>query len=297
MKVEIKKLDQLKRVLKIEVEGEVLNRDKEDIYREIGKLFKVPGFRPGGAPLDLVEKHHRSAFQQEFLKKALPSYYSKALADNSLEPVSTPRIYDVDFNDKGLIFSAEFEIKPQFEVEGKDYKNLKIKHKALAVEEIEVEKMITQLKDNVNKIVKRDCLDEELAKWAGYPSLEDLKNAIRAEILIGKLRARKSDMESFVLDELSRRIKIEAPRSLVKEQHDKLIQQETYNLRLRGVEEKDIKKYEDDISEKIKPLAERQVKLYYILEAIAQKESLAVNSQNIYETVIAYIFSCADYIV
>lgn len=297
MKTEIKKLDKLKRVIKIEVDEDILTKDKRDIYKELSKGLKVPGFRPGSAPLEIVEKHHKNALKEEFLKRIIPSYYAKALEDNNLEAASAPRIYDIDFDDKKLLFYAELEVRPEVELKDDDYMNLKIKNKPVNVEEIEVEKLITQLKDNVKKMINKDYDDQALAKWAGYPSVETFKEAIKAEILIDKLRTRRASIDNFITEELIKRIKIEVPRSLVEEQHQKLIQQEMYNLRLKGMQEKDIKKHEKEIGERLKSIAIKQLKLYYILEAIAKKDSLKFESRNLFEAVIGYILSCAQYSV
>lgn len=296
MKAELKKLDKLKRVLKIEVSETTLAKDKEIVCKELSKKLKVPGFRPGTAPLEVIEKHHKEVIREEFLKSNLPSYYAKALEDNGLTPVGFPRIYDVKFDNKNLIFSAEFEVKPEPELKDEDYKNLKVKTKPLEVKEIEVEKLITQLKDNVKKITKKDHSDEELAKWAGYPSVDILREAIRAEIFIDKLRAWRSDIENIVMEQLLKKVTIDVPNSLIQEQHNKLIQQEMYNLKAKGIEDKDIKKYEDDIKDKLKPLAIKQVKLYYILEKVAQRESLEVDPRSLFDVVTGYILSCAQYI-
>jgi len=296
MRTEIKKINGLKRLLRVEVNEPTLIKDKESLYRELSKDLKVPGFRPGNAPIEVLEKYHKKVLQEEFLKRSIPSYYSKALEDNELEAVSIPRIYNVEFSSKRLVFDAEFEVKPDFELKDEDYKDLRVKLKNVVVEAIEIEKFITQLKEDIKKITAKDYPDEEIARWAGWPDVEALKEAIRAEIFIDKLRAKRATLENYVLEELLKRVKIEVPNSLKEEQHKKLIQQEIYNLRARGVGEEDIKKHQDDIKDKLKPLAEKQVKLYYILEAIAKKESLKTDPGNMFGAVIGYILSCAQYI-
>ncbi len=295
MKSEVKKLDRLKRTLKIEIsEGTVL-KDKGDIYKQLAGGFKIPGFRPGNAPLELVEKYHKKAFEEEFLRKMIPSYYSKALEGNKIIPVSSPRIYDVDFSGGKLSFSAEFEVRPDIELKDEDYKGIKVKAKAAKVEEIEVDKFITQMNNGIEKITKRDYCDEDIAKWAGYASKESFREAVRSEIFLDKLRSQHISIESAVMKELMERIKLEVPQAVVKSQEEQLFNQEVSGLRAKGIKDEDIKKYENEIKEKVKSLSVRQVKLYYILEAIAKKESLNVNEHNLTEAVMGFILSCAQY--
>ena len=75
-----------------------------------------------------------------------------------------------------------------------------------------------------------------------------------------------------------------------------MIEQEIYALKLKGVSQEDIDKYRKDLEEKIKPLAKDQVQLYYILKAIAEREQLTVEDQAVYETVVSYLLSCAEFV-
>ena len=295
MKSQVKKLDKLKRVVEVEVSENRIREDKNNVYKELARNFKVPGFRPGNAPLEMVEKHHKKVFDEEFLKKMVPFYYSKALEKNGIIPVGMPRIYDVNFGTR-LSFSAELEVKPDIQLKEEDYKNIKIKAKEVKVEEIEIDKIITQLKDNIGKVTKKDCSDDYIAKWMGYSSKDFLRGAIRTEILLDKLHAYRRNVENTIIEALTERIRTEIPQTLVNQQQERLFNREIMSLREKGVKEDDIKKYENDIKDKMKSISQKQVKLYYILEAIAQKESLEADERNLTESVMGFVLSCARYI-
>lgn len=294
MKVEIKKLDKLKRVIKVDIEGETFLKEKENIYKELSKNLKVPGFRPGSAPLEILEKYHSKTLKEEFLKRALPLYYQQALEANKLMPAGLPRIYDVDLDKKSLSFSAELDVRPELELEASDYKGITIKDKKIEVGEQEIEKVLTNLKEGVKKVVSKDLTDEVLARWAGYPSVARLREAIKAEIFVEKLRQRRLGIDNQISQHLPKRLKVDVPKSEVEQHHKDLVNQEIYNLRINGVPEKDIDKYKKDIEEKIKPLAEEQVRLSYIINAIAKKEGIEAE-KNLGEVVLGFILSCAQY--
>jgi len=294
MKSQVKKLDKLKRILEVEVSEDMVREDKNNVYRELAKSLKVPGFRPGNAPLEMVEKHHKKTLEEEFLKKMVPSYYSKALEENGIVPIGLPRIYDVNFGRK-LSFSAEIEVKPDIQLREEEYKNIKVKVKEVKVEEIEIDKIITQLKENIKKIVKKDYSDDDIARWAGYSSKSFLRQAVRTEIFLDKLRSYRRSVEDTVIEALTKRINTEVPATLVGEQQERLFNQEILNLKTRGAKEEDIKKYENDIRDKMKSVSQKQIKLYYILEAIAAKESLTVDEHNLTESVLGFVLGCAQY--
>lgn len=295
MKTEVKKLDKLKRVMTVEVGQEFLQSEKKQVYKELSKKLKVPGFRPGTAPDEILEKHHGKVLKDELIKKAVPVYYGKALEENKLEPVTYPKVENVALNDDKLSFSAEFEVKPQLELKDEMYKGIKIKKNPIKVEAVEIEKFITQLKDSVKKMSNKDYDDATLAKWSGYSDVDMLKEAIRMEISTEKLRMRRAEMENNLGEQILKKIKIDVPQGIIEDQQKKLIQQELYKLRMQNIKEEDLEKYKNDLEDKMKPLAEKQVKLYYILEEIAKREGLQINAQNLFDVVVGFILSCANY--
>ena len=60
MKTEVKKIDSTKREVSIEVSGEIVKNKFEDAFKKLGKEAKVPGFRVGNVPRDILEKNFSS---------------------------------------------------------------------------------------------------------------------------------------------------------------------------------------------------------------------------------------------
>jgi len=294
MKVEIKKIDKLKRAIKVDIEGETFLKEKNEAFSQIGKNLKTPGFRPGKAPLEHLQKHHAKTLKEEFLKQSLPLYYQKALEEHKLMAVGYPRIYDVELSDERLSFSAEFEIKPELDIKEKDYKGLKLKDKDAKIEEIEIEKVITNIKEGIKNVSKKDLSDQELAKWAGYPSVERLREAIRVELMVEKLRSRKQEMEEQVVRQFLKNIKFDIPKSVVERHHKELVEREMYNLRVQGIAQDDIEKYKQEVENKTRTIAEDEVRLFFILEAIAKKQDIKVE-RNLRDVVLGFILSSAEY--
>jgi trigger factor len=295
MNIEVKKLDRLKRVLRIIIEGEEFLNKKKEVYEDIGKNLKVAGFRPGRAPLDIVEKRYGKVLEEEFLNRTLPFFYQSALLANGLLAASAPKIYDVSMDKQRLSFSAEVEIKPEVTIKESDYKRIKIRDKEVEVEELEIEKVLTSLKDGIKKVIKKDLNDEELARWSGYSSLTKFRAAIKGEILVEKLRARRESIDKQIVNHLLKSVKLEVPKSEVEYYHKELVDREIYNLRLQGVSEEDIEKQKKDIGEKLLPLAEEKVKIAYIIRAIAKKENIEVETNLLGEAILGLILSEAEY--
>lgn len=294
MKVEIKKLDKLKRKIRVEVEGEEFLKEKDKVYRLSSKNLKVPGFRPGTAPLEVLEKYHSAFLKEEFLKKSLPNFYQKALEEHKILPASLPRIYDIEVASDSLVFFADFEVKPEIDIKESVYKNIKIKDKKVEVKEIEIEKVLTNLKENIKKVINKDLDDEGLAHWTSYSGISGLREAIRIQLLVEKLGERRQRIDNQIRTHLINAVKVDLPKSEIDRHHKMLVDREIYNLRLKGVSQEDIDKYKVDLEDKLRSLAEDEVKLFYILEAIAQKENIKKDN-NLGEVVLGFILSQATY--
>lgn len=295
MKIEVKKIDKLKRIVNIVVDGPDFLEERKRVFLDIGKNIKVSGFRQGTAPLEVLERSHLKSLNEEFLKRMLPEYYRKALEEEKIIPASLPQVFHMEIDEKRVSFSVEFEVRPEVEIKDDDYKGIKVNGKKIVVKEDEIEKVITNIKESFKKLLEKDLSDEEIARWSGYPDIETFRDALKGEIYVEKLRERRKNIESTVSSQLLKIVKIDLPKSEVERYHKELVEREVYNLTSRGVSQADIEKYKPNLEEKLMSLANDQIKLSYILEAIAHKENLKTDENNRGEIVFSFILGCAAY--
>ncbi|WP_164155818.1 trigger factor [Sandarakinorhabdus rubra] len=84
---------------------------------EVSKTIKMPGFRPGKVPPNLVKKMHGPALRGEALQAALNDGVNKVIADHGLRPATQPQV-DVDGelpDDGDARFTVSLEILPTIE--------------------------------------------------------------------------------------------------------------------------------------------------------------------------------------
>jgi FKBP-type peptidyl-prolyl cis-trans isomerase (trigger factor) len=294
MKVEAKKIDALKRTMRIEVIGDEYLTEKNSVFKEKAKGLKVPGFRSGTAPMDVLEKHHGALLRDAFLNKAIPEFYQNALKQENIFAVSIPKISDIEMTLEKLAFSAEFEVKPELEITDSHYKGMKIKVKEAKVIEIDIEKVITNIKEGIKKTIKKDFSDDEISRWASYPKIQDFREAIKAQLVLEKTKERRQDIDDQIKQKLLKSIKVDIPKSQLEQHQKELVNREIYNLQYRGVQAEDIEKYKEEVEKKMKTVAEEEVKLFYIFDAIAQKEGIESNNKMI-DVVLGLVLSAAEY--
>ena len=90
-----------------------VEQETERAAAAIQVKVRLPGFRPGKAPLAMVKARFASDIRQEVLEKLVPRFLNAAFEKDHLTVVSQPNVSDVHFQ-KGepLTFKAEFEVAP-----------------------------------------------------------------------------------------------------------------------------------------------------------------------------------------
>jgi len=269
MKTEVKKLENNLRELKVEVSGEVVKNKFEDVFKRIGQEAKVPGFRPGRAPRDILEKNYAASAHEQVLKELVPDIYNEAINQEGLEVIELPEISDVKLERESLSFKARVEISPEINV--KDYKGIKIDYQAVSVAPDEIKRAIDSLKESR----KIDNADDNLAKSLGYPNLSELEKVLDKQIFIQKENAERQKVEGEIIEGLLKSVDFKSPGGLVKRQLEDMLRQAKVDLALKGMPRDKIEEQDKKMREELEPEAVKQVKIYLILAAIAKKENIA----------------------
>src|SRR4051812_881074 len=123
--------------------------DLEPIRRHVLGHFKhtvkVPGFREGKAPLEMVEKYvNQQRMLDEFMEHALNDLYRNAVQQQDIRPISTPNVQlkkFVPYTD--LEFQADIEILGPIKLP--NYKAIKLTKNKVAVTATDVDEVISSL--------------------------------------------------------------------------------------------------------------------------------------------------------
>jgi len=152
MRVTVEEINPVKRALKIEVPSDVVSQALNEAYADLKRRVKIPGFRPGKAPLNLLEQRFSQDVTADVIRQLVPDYYQRAVKQVGLAPVEPPTIEKVELKkDNPLSFVATVEIKPAVQVH--DYLGLSVKRGKQSVNEEEVEKALEHLRDQMAQLV------------------------------------------------------------------------------------------------------------------------------------------------
>lgn len=124
MKVEHEDLGGLKHRISVTVDKEDLDRERRKLARRHAAEVRVPGFRPGHAPLDLVLKSIGPRLDYEVRENLISETFAGALDQFKLRASTEPKFDLVGDDPATFSFTAEIEVFPDVDV--KDYKDIEV---------------------------------------------------------------------------------------------------------------------------------------------------------------------------
>jgi len=141
-----------RREIELEIPAENVQKATEKVARDIARIARVPGFRPGKAPVTLVRRRFAQDIQGEVVQSLVPEYLEKALGEKKLVPVTRPEVDKVEFKDgEPLRVRAVFEVLPEFELG--DYKNLRVQIDEIEVGDAQVDKTLEEMRQRAATFV------------------------------------------------------------------------------------------------------------------------------------------------
>lgn len=124
-------------------------------------------------------------------------------------------------------------------------------------------------------------IDDELAKGLEFESLDALKADLRERISSEKERIGKQQQEEAALDFLAEKASISLPPSLVEEQQQASLGAFAQRLQHEGLTEEQVQQRVEQSKDEARQDAERRVKLFFLIEAVAKQQDLSVTESDI----------------
>lgn len=133
------------REVEVEVPADVVARETDTVVEKFRKAARLPGFRKGKVPATIIRQRFDGEVKGEVVEALVPRYFQQEVERQKLEPVSQPRISDLDLKPgEPLRFKAKFEVLPAIELSG--YDKLRAELEEVKVTDEEVEQAVEHLR-------------------------------------------------------------------------------------------------------------------------------------------------------
>jgi trigger factor len=143
LKVTLERLPESRVQLDIEVDQERVDRQYETAYKRLSSQARIPGFRPGKAPRQLVERHlGRDRIMADVLDKLVPDVYNEVLETEPFDPVDQPSLDKVDLDPVRLTFTVP--VRPTVELG--DYMSIRVDPQPVEVTDEEIDEQIQAIR-------------------------------------------------------------------------------------------------------------------------------------------------------
>lgn len=356
MKTNLKKIKDCRHELSVELDPQSVEVAFQEVFSEIARKAKMPGFRPGKAPAALVQTTFADTAKEEVAKKLVSEAYAGALEKHDVRAISYPNVKNLVLErGKKMSFTAEFETAPQVKL--RKYKGLKITKVQESVTAEDINKVLQQFRetravvkpldaprpaavgdavvckvevleggksvqtkpnttlviaerkdgqfslealagasagetrdipfenDTVYRITVEEvrgrelpALDDAFGQSFGKADLNELTEEIRKDLSSYRRHEAREKMQEDAYGKLLEENKFTVPESMVARQEAR-IWQESFGGTPPADASKDPKFKE--ASDKVRERAERQVRLFYILEAIAEEAKVEVDDAEV----------------
>ena len=224
------------------------------------------------------------------MQRTVKQTLEQATTAHHLKPVGPFEVNQVARTEHGgLTLDALVEVEPDFPLAA--YQGIPIAATTVEVSPDELEQALTSLRESMAQLVpagegepkerRVPALDHELAKDVGFDTLEQLTEHVRAKVLEQKRTSARDAQETALFDALLTRHTFDVPPRLVEHQTHRVTRDFKVRLLLSGVAEDQVEAEAGKFTEQLRTSAARHVKLGFILDRIAEAESVTVTQDEL----------------
>ena len=165
MNIEINELNAFSRELIIDIPWEELSEDFDKTVGKFRKKAKLPGFRPGKVPKQVLMTQFLPAIEADFVEESFRKFYVKALQEKELIPVNQADVNNLDFKyGEHFSFKAAFEVEPEVTLPNLKKCKLEVQKHSYITDEEDIDLAI----DDIRKANAEVITVEDGAKCGDY---------------------------------------------------------------------------------------------------------------------------------
>ncbi|MBI2380153.1 MAG: trigger factor [Gammaproteobacteria bacterium] len=159
MQVSVETLSALERRLTVGVPSAAIETEVNQRLQKLARTQRIDGFRPGKAPLSVIQKRFGGYVRQEVIGDVIQRHFYEAVVQEKLNPAGAPSITLKGETPEQLEFEATFEVYPEVKVAGLD--TLEVEKVVAEVGDADLDKMLETLRKQrgVWKDVERAAAD------------------------------------------------------------------------------------------------------------------------------------------
>ena len=165
MKIEEKKNKGLDLEWKVLIPSSSINSKLDEKYKDLAKNVKIPGFRPGKVPVNIIKKRFSQSVISEILDTVINENLRNAFLDKKIRPSVQPSV-DIEKYEEGKDLSLNVKIQKMPEVKDFDLKTISLEKSNLNIKEEDINNTLNDIAKKHERFApltkKRSSLDGDL---------------------------------------------------------------------------------------------------------------------------------------
>lgn len=146
MNVRVESAGPCRREIHIEVPAERVSHAFKEVVQAYAQVAKVPGFRPGKAPKDLIRRRFQKEIATEVKERLIPAAYQEAVQKEKLETIAVLDVKEKELTEaQPFAFSITLDVQPAFDLPA--YRGLAVEGQPVKVEDSDVEDVLQNIRE------------------------------------------------------------------------------------------------------------------------------------------------------
>ena len=144
MNVKVDDAGPCRKVLRIEIPAEKVSQEMQEVVAAYARGARIPGFRQGKAPRNLVQRHYAKEIDEELKERLVGQGYHAALEEKKISPVAVLGVHDVSLLEGApMSFSVTLDVPPEFTLP--DYRKIPLQGRKIEVSDKDVDDTIARI--------------------------------------------------------------------------------------------------------------------------------------------------------
>ncbi len=243
--------------IKVTIEKDKVNDTFKDTYNDFSKRVKIPGFRTGRVPVNIIEMNlGKEYIGQQVAEKLIKDSYNIALEKSEFDPIDVPKIDLVQIEkDKPFIYTMTLELKPEFETPALD--DISVERRPFKINEEQVDEELERIRESHGKLIEvenreskpEDFLVIDYEAFLDGKPLEDSKKEKQIIQLGDRIPPEFNENLLGVKPDDEKDIKVKIPEQV----DDKKIagKEIIYKVKVSEIKEKELPELNDDFAKSV----------------------------------------------
>lgn len=145
MKTSVEDISSVQKKITVAIPAEKVDEKINTAYKDLRKRAKIPGFRPGKVPRNILESHYGAQVAEDVARDLVNDTLLKAAEEHHVIPLTMPVVENALVKGgKDFEYTAIMEVRPDFDLES--YKELELEKEKCHITEEQVDKELEQVR-------------------------------------------------------------------------------------------------------------------------------------------------------